>query len=104
MILGAGWPFHLGGITPYLDRTGISERVTGRRFLPPGRGQPARLIGSASGFRPAPLRSGKGAAAPAGLAMMFKTKADLERNSSPCAVRSSTRAESEAAAATRVPA
>ncbi|MEE6262942.1 3-hydroxyacyl-CoA dehydrogenase NAD-binding domain-containing protein [Plantactinospora sonchi] len=36
MILGAGWPFHLGGITPYLDRTGTSERVTGRRFLPPG--------------------------------------------------------------------
>ncbi|SQD98802.1 3-hydroxyacyl-CoA dehydrogenase NAD-binding [Parafrankia sp. Ea1.12] len=36
MILGAGWPFHLGGITPYLDRTGISERVTGRRFNPPG--------------------------------------------------------------------
>ncbi|CUU55819.1 3-hydroxyacyl-CoA dehydrogenase / enoyl-CoA hydratase / 3-hydroxybutyryl-CoA epimerase [Parafrankia irregularis] len=36
MILGAGWPFHLGGITPYLDRTGISERVTGRRFSPPG--------------------------------------------------------------------
>jgi len=32
LILGAGWPFHLGGITPYLDRTGISERVTGRRF------------------------------------------------------------------------
>jgi 3-hydroxyacyl-CoA dehydrogenase/enoyl-CoA hydratase/carnithine racemase len=36
LLLGAGWPFHLGGITPYLDRTGISERVTGRRFLPPG--------------------------------------------------------------------
>ncbi len=36
MILGAGWPFHLGGLTPYLDRTGTSERVTGRRFLPPG--------------------------------------------------------------------
>ncbi|ABW12432.1 3-hydroxyacyl-CoA dehydrogenase NAD-binding [Parafrankia sp. EAN1pec] len=36
MILGAGWPFHLGGITPYLDRTGVSERVTGRRFSPPG--------------------------------------------------------------------
>ncbi|MEV4749401.1 3-hydroxyacyl-CoA dehydrogenase NAD-binding domain-containing protein [Streptosporangium sp. NPDC049248] len=32
MILGAGWPFHLGGITPYLDREGISEV----RFLPPG--------------------------------------------------------------------
>ncbi|WP_320064673.1 3-hydroxyacyl-CoA dehydrogenase NAD-binding domain-containing protein [Micromonospora sp. RTGN7] len=36
MLLGAGWPFHLGGVTPYLDRTGTSERVTGRRFLPRG--------------------------------------------------------------------
>jgi 3-hydroxyacyl-CoA dehydrogenase/enoyl-CoA hydratase/carnithine racemase len=36
MLLGAGWPFHLGGITPYLDRTGVSERVTGRRFLERG--------------------------------------------------------------------
>ena len=36
MILGAGWPFHLGGITPYLDQEGISERMLGRRFLPPG--------------------------------------------------------------------
>lgn len=36
LILGAGWPFHLGGVTPYLDREGISERVVGRRFLPPG--------------------------------------------------------------------
>ncbi|HTY71293.1 MAG TPA: 3-hydroxyacyl-CoA dehydrogenase NAD-binding domain-containing protein [Actinomycetes bacterium] len=36
MLLGAGWPFHLGGISPYLDRTGASERVTGARFLPPG--------------------------------------------------------------------
>jgi 3-hydroxyacyl-CoA dehydrogenase/enoyl-CoA hydratase/carnithine racemase len=36
MITGTGWPFHLGGITPYLDRTGISEKVTGRRFLAPG--------------------------------------------------------------------
>jgi 3-hydroxyacyl-CoA dehydrogenase/enoyl-CoA hydratase/carnithine racemase len=36
LILGAGWPFHLGGITPYLDRSGISERVTGKRFLPSG--------------------------------------------------------------------
>ncbi|HSN06303.1 MAG TPA: 3-hydroxyacyl-CoA dehydrogenase NAD-binding domain-containing protein [Candidatus Angelobacter sp.] len=36
MLLGAGWPGHLGGITPYLDRTGTSERATGRRFLPPG--------------------------------------------------------------------
>lgn len=36
LITGAGWPFHLGGITPYLDRAGVSERVTGRRFLAPG--------------------------------------------------------------------
>ncbi|MGW2090787.1 3-hydroxyacyl-CoA dehydrogenase NAD-binding domain-containing protein [Promicromonospora sukumoe] len=36
MILGAGWGFHTGGITPYLDRTGYSEKVLGRRFLPDG--------------------------------------------------------------------
>jgi 3-hydroxyacyl-CoA dehydrogenase len=41
MIMGAGWPFHLGGITPYLDREGVSERVTGRRFLPTGVAEPA---------------------------------------------------------------
>ena len=32
LVLGAGWPFHLGGITPYLDRSGIAEKVTGTRF------------------------------------------------------------------------
>lgn len=32
MILGAGWPFFLGGITMHLDQVGISERVLGRRF------------------------------------------------------------------------
>lgn len=32
MILGAGWPMHLGGITPYLDRVGASERIRGSRF------------------------------------------------------------------------
>lgn len=32
MILGAGWPMHRGGITPYLDQCGASERVNGRRF------------------------------------------------------------------------
>ena len=36
MILGAGWPLHLGGVTPYLDRSGTSERVTGARFLAHG--------------------------------------------------------------------
>ncbi len=32
LILGAGWPFHLGGITPYLDRSGISAKVNGAAF------------------------------------------------------------------------
>ncbi|MFC7327330.1 3-hydroxyacyl-CoA dehydrogenase NAD-binding domain-containing protein [Marinactinospora rubrisoli] len=36
LIAGAGWPFHLGGITPYLDRTGIAEKVNGARFHPDG--------------------------------------------------------------------
>ena len=36
LLLGAGWPWHLGGITPYLDRSGYSERVLGRRLLPDG--------------------------------------------------------------------
>ena len=36
MITGAGFAFWNGGLTPLLDRTGISEKVNGRRFLPPG--------------------------------------------------------------------
>ena len=36
MLLGAGWPFWLGGISAHLDRTGVSEAVTGKRFLPKG--------------------------------------------------------------------
>jgi 3-hydroxyacyl-CoA dehydrogenase/enoyl-CoA hydratase/carnithine racemase len=36
LITGAGFPFHLGGLTPYLDRTGVSERTAGQRFLPTG--------------------------------------------------------------------
>jgi 3-hydroxyacyl-CoA dehydrogenase/enoyl-CoA hydratase/carnithine racemase len=36
MLLGAGWPFWLGGISAYLDRSGVSEAVRGTRFLPPG--------------------------------------------------------------------
>ena len=32
LLLGAGWPFWLGGITPHLDATGVSERVNGRPF------------------------------------------------------------------------
>jgi 3-hydroxyacyl-CoA dehydrogenase/enoyl-CoA hydratase/carnithine racemase len=32
LILGAGYPFFLGGITMHLDETGVSERVTGARL------------------------------------------------------------------------
>jgi len=39
VITGAGWPFQMGGVTPYLDRVGASERVTGHTFhAPPIRG------------------------------------------------------------------
>ncbi|MDQ1538178.1 MAG: hypothetical protein QOE58_2571 [Actinomycetota bacterium] len=36
LITGAGFAFWNGGLTPLLDRTGISERVNGVRFLPRG--------------------------------------------------------------------
>jgi len=40
MILGAGWPFQMGGVTPYLDRVGASERVFSDTFHhPPIRGR-----------------------------------------------------------------
>ena len=32
MVLGAGWPFWLGGITPYLDRSGVATDVRGHTF------------------------------------------------------------------------
>ena len=35
MIMGAGWPFHLGGITPYLDRCGASQKAFGGSFHTP---------------------------------------------------------------------
>jgi 3-hydroxyacyl-CoA dehydrogenase/enoyl-CoA hydratase/carnithine racemase len=35
MVLGAGWPFQMGGVTPYLDRVGASERVFGGTFHTP---------------------------------------------------------------------
>jgi 3-hydroxyacyl-CoA dehydrogenase/enoyl-CoA hydratase/carnithine racemase len=39
LILGAGYPFQMGGATPYLDRVGASERVFGDTFHhPPIRG------------------------------------------------------------------
>lgn len=36
MITGAGFQFWNGGVTPLLDREGISEKVVGRRFHAPG--------------------------------------------------------------------
>lgn len=41
MILGAGWPFQMGGVTPYLDRVGASERVFGSTFHDPRIAGPA---------------------------------------------------------------
>jgi 3-hydroxyacyl-CoA dehydrogenase/enoyl-CoA hydratase/carnithine racemase len=41
MLLGAGWPFQMGGATPYLDRVGASERVFGGTFHTP------RIVGVA---------------------------------------------------------
>ncbi|MGB3413098.1 MAG: 3-hydroxyacyl-CoA dehydrogenase NAD-binding domain-containing protein [Microbacteriaceae bacterium] len=35
LIMGAGYPFQTGGITPYLDRVGASERVFGSTFHTP---------------------------------------------------------------------
>ena len=35
MILGAGYPFQMGGVTPYLDRVGASERAFGGTFHTP---------------------------------------------------------------------
>jgi 3-hydroxyacyl-CoA dehydrogenase len=35
MILGAGWPFQMGGATPYLDRVGASQRAWGDTFHHP---------------------------------------------------------------------
>ena len=32
LLLGAGWPFFLGGITKYLDQTGVSERLFAEPF------------------------------------------------------------------------
>ncbi|QCR43356.1 3-hydroxyacyl-CoA dehydrogenase [Curtobacterium sp. SGAir0471] len=42
LILGAGYPFQAGGISPYLDRSGASERVFGGTFHDP------KVVGPAS--------------------------------------------------------
>jgi 3-hydroxyacyl-CoA dehydrogenase/enoyl-CoA hydratase/carnithine racemase len=45
LILGAGFPFFLGGITPYLDSAGVSTRVGGRLLGD----APARALGQIGG-------------------------------------------------------
>jgi 3-hydroxyacyl-CoA dehydrogenase/enoyl-CoA hydratase/carnithine racemase len=42
LLLGAGFPFFLGGITKYLDQTGVSQRVVGRDLAEVGAATPAR--------------------------------------------------------------
>jgi 3-hydroxyacyl-CoA dehydrogenase/enoyl-CoA hydratase/carnithine racemase len=41
LLLGAGWPFWLGGITRYLDQVGISDKMFGRPLAETGAGAPA---------------------------------------------------------------
>jgi 3-hydroxyacyl-CoA dehydrogenase/enoyl-CoA hydratase/carnithine racemase len=42
LLLGAGFPFFLGGITKHLDQTGVSERVAGRPLAEIVTAEPAR--------------------------------------------------------------
>jgi len=42
LLLGAGWPFWLGGITKFLDQTGRSERMFGRSLAEIGEAAPAK--------------------------------------------------------------
>ena len=41
LLLGAGWPFFLGGITKHLDQIGMSERLFGQTFSGMHAGAPA---------------------------------------------------------------
>ncbi len=41
LLLGAGWPFFLGGITMHLDQTGVSERLFGQTLADTRAGAPA---------------------------------------------------------------
>jgi 3-hydroxyacyl-CoA dehydrogenase/enoyl-CoA hydratase/carnithine racemase len=41
LLLGAGWPFFLGGITRHLDEVGMSERLFGHTFAEMREGAPA---------------------------------------------------------------
>jgi 3-hydroxyacyl-CoA dehydrogenase/enoyl-CoA hydratase/carnithine racemase len=46
LLLGAGFPFWLGGITKHLDSTGVSERVLGRRLAEPALATPLHATAS----------------------------------------------------------
>jgi 3-hydroxyacyl-CoA dehydrogenase/enoyl-CoA hydratase/carnithine racemase len=41
LLLGAGWPFFLGGVTKHLDQIGMSERLFGHTFAEMREGAPA---------------------------------------------------------------
>jgi 3-hydroxyacyl-CoA dehydrogenase len=41
LLLGAGWPFFLGGITRHLDQIGMSQRLFGNTFADMRAGAPA---------------------------------------------------------------
>jgi 3-hydroxyacyl-CoA dehydrogenase/enoyl-CoA hydratase/carnithine racemase len=41
LLLGAGWPFFLGGITKHLDQTGMSDRLFGHTFAEMKQAAPA---------------------------------------------------------------
>jgi 3-hydroxyacyl-CoA dehydrogenase len=41
LLLGAGWPFFLGGITKHLDQIGMAERLFGHTFADLAAGAPA---------------------------------------------------------------
>lgn len=44
MLLGANYPAHLGGLTPYLDQSGASRRVWGRDFHADSRFATSQLL------------------------------------------------------------
>jgi 3-hydroxyacyl-CoA dehydrogenase/enoyl-CoA hydratase/carnithine racemase len=49
LLLGAGFPFWLGGITKHLDQTGVSERVVGRTLAEVGAGARVDATAAPSG-------------------------------------------------------
>ncbi len=54
LLLGAGWPFFLGGITKHLDQIGMSERLFGHTFADLAAAAPAQAdrTGARHGYVP----------------------------------------------------